>query len=208
VPGPVFFVTGLLLPILLQVTLLLLSIWALKRLVAGVSSTVILLLGLVGSPVHEFSHALASLLTSSRIDAITPLVGESWSASVAVKRSNVLTNLITPIAPLIGCTLVLWLTGAYVLPDFQASAVTPPHLGLESAASCCTVLRESLAYLGRFLETVYRAPPGFAWGERQTYLGLYVAVTVGTGIAPSSADLKIWAKSLQIALLLFIGLVI
>ena len=202
------FVTGLLLPTLLQVTLLFLAGWALQRLVAGVSRAAILLLGLVGTPVHEFSHALAGLLTFSRLDAITPLFDESWTASVTVRRSNPLSNLITPIAPLIGGTLILWLTGTYVIPGFQVSVVTPPQLNLESAASFGTVIRESLAYLARFLETMYRALPGLAWGDWRTYVGLYIALSVGAGIAPSSDDLKIWAKSLPIGILLIVGLFI
>lgn len=202
------FITGLLLPILLQVTLLFLAGWALNRLVAGVSRTVILLLGLIGTPVHEFSHALASTLTLCRVDAITPLVDESWSASVSVRRSNVVSNLVTPIAPLIGGTLVLWLTGNYVIPGFQISALTPPQLSLENVTSFGAALRESLAYLGKFLETMYRALPGLAWGEWRTYVGLYIALSVGIAISPSSDDLKIWAKSLPVAILLIIGLLI
>ena len=102
--------------------------------------------------------------------------------------------------------LVLWLTAVYIIPGFEAPTVSPPQLDLESAASLGTVLQETMDYLAQFLQTAYQKLPGLQWDNWRTYVGLYIAFSVGIGIAPSDADLKIMLGALPLAALLVLGL--
>lgn len=200
------FFTGLFLPVLLQMVALFLAGRGLERLASRISPWISTALGLVGTPVHELSHALANLITLCGVTAITPLIDSSGQASVSTRRTNPLRNLIAPVAPLFGGTLVLWLTGLYVIPGLFVSTASLPQMNLDSAASLGTVLTETLQYLGRFLETVWRALPGLEWRNWRTYVGLYIALSVGAAIAPSSTDLKNLARSLPLILVVVVGL--
>jgi hypothetical protein len=202
----ILFFVALLLPLILQLLLLYSVGWAFDRLVSLVSSSIASLFGLIGTPVHEFSHAIANLITLCGVAAITPLIDNTGTASVYPRRSHFLQRILAGLAPLIGGTLVLWLTATYVIPGLEVPIIPPPQLDLESAGSLGTVLRESMAYLGDFLEAVYSSLPGLAWDNWRTYVGLYIALSVGAGIAPSSQDLRNVARGLPLTLLFVLGL--
>jgi hypothetical protein len=102
----------------------------------------------------------------------------------------------------LGGVLVLWLVAAYVIPGFEAPEVPLPQLDLDSAASLGAVLGVSLDYLGRFLEASLGNLSSLPWDDWRTYVGLYVALSVGAGIALSASDQKYLLRGLPAALLL------
>ncbi|MGD2206709.1 MAG: hypothetical protein PVH17_08015 [Anaerolineae bacterium] len=195
------FVVALFLPLLLQLLLLFAVSWAFNELVGWVSSTVWTLLSLIGTPVHEFSHALGCLITLCGVDAIKPLSDKRDPGYVLPKRPSFLASIVASVAPLFGGTLVLWLTASYVIPGFGAPVVPPPQLDLKGAASLETVLQVSAQYVGQFIQTTFHSLPALQWGNWRTYVGLYIALSVGLGLAPSPQDLKILAGSLPLLFL-------
>jgi hypothetical protein len=200
------FVLALFLPLLLQLALLYFAGWALRKLVFFVSRTLAVLLGLVGTPVHEFSHAIANLITLCGVAAITPLIDKTGQASVYAKRSHFLGDMLAGVAPLFGGMLVLWLTGVYIIPGFEVPTISPPQLDMEAAASFGTVLRSAMDYLGQFLQTVFQDLPHLQWENWRTYVGLYVALSIGFSLPPSDVDLKGFARGLPVAVVLVLGL--
>ncbi len=200
------FVTALFLPVMLQLLLLFAAAWAFRGLVGRVSSGLATLLDLIGVPVHELSHALACLVTFCGVAAIKPLIDELGYAFVQPRRWNILGRVAASVAPLFGGMLVLWLTARYVVPGLEVASAALPQLDLTSAASIHTVLRESMDFVERFLQAVYANLPSLEWGNWRTYVGLYIVFSVGIGIAPSSADLKILLASLPLAAVLLLGL--
>jgi hypothetical protein len=202
----ILFVTALFLPLLLQFLLLYVAGWAFSGLAYRVSSTIASLLDLIGTPVHELSHAVGFLITFCGVDAIKLLIDELGYAFVAPKRLHILGRIVSGLAPLFGGMLLLWLTAVYIIPGFEVPTVLPPQLSLDTAASLGTVLKESMDYLGRFLQTAYHNLPGLQWGNWRTYIGLYIALSVGIGIAPSTQDFKIFVAALPTFILLILVL--
>lgn len=201
----VIFGVALFLPLLLQLLFLYAASWLLNRVIGLFSSLLWYLLNMIGTPVHELSHAAGCWVTLCGVDAIKLLSDRTSVGFVQPRRQNLLSGVVSSVAPLFGATLILWLTAAHVIPGFEVPTVSPPQLDLESAASFGTVLRESMGYMGRFLETAFRNLPSLQWGNWRTYVGLYVALSVGMGIAPSAQDLRILAAALPLAFLVGLG---
>lgn len=197
----VLFTLALFLPVLLQVALLLFAGWALNGL-SWFFRPVGSLLGLVGTPVHELSHAAASILTLCGVNAIKLLSDRASIAFVEAKRSHFAHGILFGLAPLLGGILVLWLVATHVIPGFEAPAVPPPQLDLDSAASLGAMLGEALDYLGRFVEACFGNLSAFRWDDWRTYLGLYVALSVATRTALSPSDRRNFLRGLPVALIL------
>ena len=192
-------------PVMLQLLLLFATGRLLFRVVHGISSSISTLLAAIGTPLHELSHALACLLTFTGVAAIKLVSDEAKGAHVKPKRANPLGGVAVSLAPLFGGTLVLWLTATYIIPGFDTPTILPPQLDLRGAASLGAVLREALDYLGRFVQAAYEGLPGLQWGSWRTYVGLYIAFSVGTSITPSGQDLRIMIAALPLATLLGLG---
>jgi hypothetical protein len=200
------FSVALFLPLVLQLLLLFFFGWAFGWLAYRISPTIGSLLELIGTPLHEFSHAVVDLITFCGVKAIKLLSDDAGVAFVQASRSHFLRSILAGLAPLFSGTTILWLSAVYVIPGFEVSAATLPHLDLESAGSFGVVLTESVDYLGRFLETAYQGLFDLQWDNWRTYVGLYVALSVGIGIAPSGTDLKSFLRGLPLAVILILGL--
>jgi hypothetical protein len=199
------YAVALFLPLTLQLLLLFAAGRLFVKVVRGIASAIITLLVAIGTPLHELSHALACLVTFTGVAAIKLVSDEAGVANVKPKRANPIGAIAVSLAPLFGGTLVLWLTATHIIPGFESPTIPPPQLSLESAASLGMVLREALDYLGRFVQTAYESLPGMQWDSWRTYAGLYIAFSVGLGIAPSGQDLRIMLTALPLATLLGVG---
>lgn len=201
------FTAGLFLPVILQLLLLFGVSRIFLRLAELVLHRGVYFLALVGVPVHELSHALALLVTFSGLNSIALLPDPATGvAPTTYSRPNSLGDVLSSLAPLFGCTLVLWLAARYIVPGFELSTVAPPLLDPQDAASPGTLIEASLDYLGQVLKTAYSSLPALEWGNWRTYLGLYVALSVGMAIAPSTQDLKNMLGGLPFFLFLILGL--
>ena len=200
------FFIALFLPVVLQLFLLFFAGWALFRLAHRAWSAIARLLSLIGTPLHELAHALGSIITLCGVAAIKLHSDEAGVASVWPKRWNPLGQIVGSLAPLFVGVLVLWLTAVYIIPGFEVPAIALPQFDLESAASLGTVLRETLDFLAQILLTAYQKLPDLQWDNWRTYAGLYIALSVGIGIAPSRADFGILLGGLFTAGVLIFGL--
>lgn len=200
------FVAALCFPLIVQLVLLFFASWALRGLVARTSGFVASLLYLVGVPIHEFSHALAALVTLTGILAIKPIFEAPDGAFVIYKRPYCWSNILISLAPFFGGLAILWLTATYIIPGFDVPAVEAARLDLAGAAAPGTLLTATLDFAGRFLETVLSDLFNLDWSNWRTYVGLYIALSIGVALLPSTADLKIFAGALPLALLAVLGI--
>jgi len=199
------FVAALFFPLVVQLLLLFVASWALEGLIVRVSGFLASLLYLIGVPIHEFSHALAALITLTGVVAIKPLLEAPDGAFVISERSHCLGSILISLAPLLGGLLALWLTATFIIPGFDVPAVEAAQLDLEGAASLGTLLAATLDFMGRFLDAVLSDLFNLDWANWRTYVGLYIAFSIGTAILPSVTDLKILIGALPLALLAVLG---
>lgn len=199
------FVAALFFPLVVQLLLLFVASWALEGLIVRVSGFLASLLYLIGVPIHEFSHALAALITLAGVVAIKPLLEAPDGAFVISKRSHCLGSILISLAPLIGGLLALWLTATFIIPGFDVPAVEAAQLDLEGAASLGTLLTATLDFMGRFLDTALSDLFNLDWANWRTYVGLYIAFSIGIAILPSVVDLRIFVAALPLALLAVLG---
>jgi len=196
-------VVALFLPLLLELTLLLIAGNAFRGLSGSTFANLSYVMELVGVAVHEFSHAAATLITLGRVEAVKPLLDGETDAFVAFSHANVLTRFVAGIAPLLGGLGVLWLTGEYVIPDFTIPSVALPQFDI-GQMTLGGVVVEILHFLGSYFDATLRGLLHLPWGEWRTYAGLYVALSVASCIAPSDIDLKIFRRALPAVLLLLV----
>jgi hypothetical protein len=197
----------LFLPVIVQLLLLFWASRILDKFVATISGTLYTLLNLVGTPIHEFSHAVGFLLTFSGVVALKPLLEPGIDAFAAPRKPPPLPLRGVPaLAPLFGGILVLWLTARYVLPGFQVPEVALPVLELEDAATLGQVVTSTLDYMLRYASAVLQGLGALQWTNWRTYLGLYFAVSVGIGTAPSPPDVKYFVAALPVTLFLLYAL--
>jgi hypothetical protein len=202
------FAVALFLPLVLELFLVYVAGWAFFKIVRQVSPALVSWLGLIGSPVHELSHALACLLTLSSVRVVKLLGDRVGPGFVIPKRPNFLTRIIAGLAPLLGGTLVLWLTAVYIIPGFQVPTLVPPQLNLEGAVTLAAVVKASVGYVAQLAQTALRSLPYLQWENWRTYLGLLIAFSVALGLAPSPKDLGSLATGLPIAIALGLLLVV
>lgn len=201
------FVGGLFLPVILQLFLLFLAGWWFTKLAGKALGCAVYFLSLVGTPVHELSHAFALAITLCPVVSIALLVDPATQRAETVPgRPNPLSNVLAPLAPLFSGILVLWLTARYIIPGFEVPTVEPPQLDPQSAASFGTAVKTSLDYLLQFLGAAYSRLPALQWDNWRTYVGFYIALSVGLNIAPSKQDLRILARGLILFIPLVLGL--
>ena len=202
----ILFTVALFLPVIIQLSLLFVAGWSFQGLVERVLPILASLFYLVGVPIHEFSHAIGALVTLCGVAAIKILFDGGANPFVEPRRWNVFGKVIASLAPLLGGALVLWLTAIYVIPNFEVPVIPPPQLDLEGASSWATVIKESIDYVGRFLGAAYQSLSYLEWANWRTWVGLYIAFSVGIAIAPSKQDFRVLVAALPLVILFVLAL--
>lgn len=143
----------------------------------------------LGVIVHEYSHAFACLLTSTKI---TEIKFDRKGGYVKHQKCNPLINAIISIAPVFGCSLFLlflaWLFG--ILPSYwQVKGVVFYSAGIDVNET--SVLNSFVRVLSSTWETFWvNTVESFGWTTLLFLVFLYLAGSVSVCIAPSGRDLK------------------
>ncbi|RZN34784.1 MAG: hypothetical protein EFT35_09025 [Methanophagales archaeon ANME-1-THS] len=155
----------------------------------------------LGVLVHEYSHALACVLTHTKI---TEIKFDRGGGYVKHQRCNPLVNAIVSMAPLFGCSLFLlllaWLFG--ILPTYwQVKGVVfyPATIDLNDTS----FINSFIALLSATKETFWvNTVELFGWTTLFFLVFLYLVGSVSVCIAPSDGDLKhaAWGLLILIAL--------
>jgi len=193
-------VVSLFLPVILPLLALFLTGRSLHAFAKRISMTLATLLSLIGTPIHEFSHAIGVLLTFSGLVAIKPLWEAPGAFTAHLKQPSPPGRVILALAPLFGGMLVLWLTALYVLPGFQVSEVAIPVLDIEQAATLEQVVSATLDYLVQYTGAVVHGLTAMEWTNWRTFLGLYIALSIGAHFAPGKSDVQLFLAALPVTL--------
>ncbi len=206
----VLFIAALLLPLLVQLSLIFLisrALWSFTGRVYGRGLWA--LLAGPGVIIHELSHAMAFLLTGAGVRRMVlfaprglPEYGGATGVVVPARNPGTLSRLVASIAPFFGCSLVAWLTLRLLLP---ALMVDPPDFALmpDDLADGGAV-RAMLAMIIGYLREMIAAVTRLSWADWRTYLALFLGASLGMGAAPSTEDLKLFLPALAILLVLLL----
>lgn len=145
-----------------------------------------------GVIVHELSHLTGCLITFTKVVEVKLFApsGETLGYVSHVKTQNPIKNIIISIAPLFGVSLVIAGIMQLLIPDTY-SIVSNLNLSAFSSPS-------------GFIEIIKKSFTSLAFGNWQTYLALYLLITLSSHAAPSRIDLKHAATGFAGLLVLFI----
>lgn len=168
--------------------------------------------GWIGTPIHEFSHAMVGYAFGIKIlevqlfkpDPETGVLGYvrweepplHWS-----RLHSIVGTFLMGVAPLFGGGLVLLLLLRFLCPD--------PGAAWAAAESFSEVAQRGGAHqaldgLGGLVRGVYSAVFAHGWGSWRAWVFLYLALAVGSHLAPSSADLRGGGRGLVVLLVLLV----
>ncbi|MBK9973427.1 MAG: hypothetical protein IPP14_01400 [Planctomycetes bacterium] len=137
-----------------------------------------------GVAVHELSHAAGCLLTGAKIHSMV-LFRSDGSGEVrhGPPKLKYVGDVIISLAPLLGCTICLWLLGVLLASPVNFYAVRAQGVQTSQLAFLWDLAGLVLRDLQLALETASLA----SW---RTWLFLYFAMCFTLGMAPSRQDLK------------------
>ncbi|MFA5030123.1 MAG: hypothetical protein WC495_00860 [Patescibacteria group bacterium] len=150
-----------------------------------------------GVIVHELSHLAGCLITFTRIVDVKLFApsGETLGYVSHVKTQNPIKNIVISIAPLFGVSLVMAGIMRLLIPETY-SVIS----NLDPSA---------FASLSGILDMIKKTISSLPFAHWQTYLALYLLITLSSHAAPSRIDLKHAAVGLMglIILILVIWLI-
>lgn len=201
-----FFVLALTSPVLIQLGI----IYYLGRVILygaefALGPRGVVILQLIGSPIHELSHALAVLLTLGRITHIRLFTTINQPGKVKYEPGCFLTGLAVGVAPLLGTALVLWLGVRYLLPNFTLPASPQLALTPDEGWTLGWLFSSLGQYVGDVLAHGYQSLFTLDLTNWRTYAALYLALSIGTSMSLSDEDVAVLIPSLVV--LMFLALV-
>lgn len=170
----------------------------------------IMVTGVIGTPIHELSHALMALIFGHQITAIKLFQrpdqdGVMGYVNHAYNAKNIyhqVGNFFIGIAPIFGGLLVIIALMGLLMPEVLGSfmaVVTPQGMAVESL-SMAAVTGIFTAYL-ELMKLI------FSWDNLQNisfYLFLFVAICISSHISLSPADIKGAFKGLSFIFLIML----
>ncbi|MEZ6184829.1 MAG: hypothetical protein R3F62_07450 [Planctomycetota bacterium] len=154
--------------------------------------------GWLGTPIHECSHALVGYATGVKIHEVRLFDPDPQTGVLGYVRWEepplrwnrlhaVVGSFLMGVAPLFGGALVLLLLLRFLCPDPDAAWRAAAHFA-DVARSGSP--RAAVDGLGELLRGVYSAVFAHGWGSWRAWVFLYLALAVGSHLAPSSADIS------------------
>jgi len=145
-----------------------------------------------GVMIHEFSHLVGCLLTFTKVYRIH-LFSPSQDTLGFVeheKRHNPIVNIIISIAPLFGVTTVIWLLTKYLWPDLYMAQVSSLQAALIDFTTFQNFFNFTKDYFLQYWIYIKDLISSFDLGNWQTYVFIYLMLTLSSQAAPSRQDLK------------------
>lgn len=173
----------------LQVVILYVLSEYLNRTLALAPRMVYYAIMLPGTVVHETSHAIAALLMGARIHrfSILPSGKRLGYVEYTAPRVPLVSGVAISLAPMAGCTGLLVLAGYYLGMPFTPSGSLDVVVETKNMFYGTVSLITGLNYL--------------SW---ETYLFLYLALSLGAGAAPSRQDILVMLPGMLAILLIML----
>lgn len=145
-----------------------------------------------GVVVHELSHFIGCIITFTRVTRVELFHphGNTLGMVEHVQTRNPIKNIIISIAPLFGVTFVMWLLTRWVLPSFYQDQLDLVRGAIQSAEAYTHFFSLSGAFISQYWTSLLDLLSVIDFGQWQTYVFLYLMVTLSSHAAPSNVDLK------------------
>jgi len=195
-------ILNLFLPLLILVTILYFLSSFLNQLTARyLSRGLYLFLMWPGVVVHELSHFVGCLITFTKVKRVSLFHPHASGGKMVLGEvvheytSNPIKKVIISLAPLFGVSLFLLILIKLLLPGLYAShlAGLKINIGGSFGAQFWSYFRQFISYYQELWQNL-------DFGSWQTYLFIYLALSLGSHIAPSKTDLKYTFEGLGVAL--------
>ncbi|MBI4577044.1 MAG: hypothetical protein HY722_12350 [Planctomycetes bacterium] len=180
--------------IVVQFALLYILCVSLARMQMRIHRRWYMLNAVLGTAVHESSHATGCLLTRTPIrewKLFSPQPDGTLGWVTHDQAGRVATAIIS-VAPIFGNTLVLYLLARFVFPEFLAGFGQPFQVvGISDVSSAVEVARAHGATYVDYLTHLWGRVVGEqAWRDWRTWTFFFLAMSIGSHAAPSKPDLK------------------
>jgi hypothetical protein len=103
---------------------------------------------------------------------------------------NPIKNIIISIAPLFGVTAVIWLLIRFLLPELYFAVANPAKEALVDLKTFSLFFNFTKDYFLQFIHYFASLWQNIDLGKWQTYLFIYLMLSLGSHAAPSKEDLK------------------
>ncbi len=145
-----------------------------------------------GVIIHELSHLVGCVITFTRVHKVRLFApsGTTLGYVQHARTHNPIKNIIISIAPLFGVTAVIWLLTKWLWPDLYAVQVS----AVQSAAADFSSWENFFAFTGSYFNQYWSYIADlfsrFDFGLWQTYVFIFLMLSLSSHAAPSRADLK------------------
>ncbi|MFA5135421.1 MAG: hypothetical protein WC505_06585 [Patescibacteria group bacterium] len=141
---------------------------------------------------HELSHLIACLATFTRVRRVRLFYpsGDSLGFVEHDRTGNPLKKVVISIAPLFGVTAAMLLLAWALLPDLYHSSLSTVQAAVVDFSSFASFFRFTVQYFSQFWDTVSSLVQAFNWDSWQTYVFIYLMLSLSSHAAPSREDLS------------------
>ena len=160
---------------------------------------------IVGTAIHETSHAVGCIITGIRITEFRPFSPRSDGTLGWVTHTNrgPVISAIISIAPLFGNGEALYLLGKILFAGIAEPVLQIPEASSESTGA---VLANLWQYVVDYGNHRIAAIKQIDLGDWRSYLFFYLAMSIGSHATPSMVDIKHFvAAMISIMVVLFVG---
>ncbi|MDP2685532.1 MAG: hypothetical protein Q8P20_10980 [bacterium] len=161
-----------------------------------------------GVMVHELSHALGCLLTFTKIYKINlfKLEGDTLGSVEHAHIKNPLTKIIISTAPLFGVTAAMWGLTILFFPDLYKVHIEGVGIALENFSTFQNFFNFTASYFTQYWDFLKELVVNLNFSEWQTYVFLYLMLTLSSHAAPSKKDLNYTVSGIFVLAIVFLAL--
>jgi len=145
-----------------------------------------------GVMIHELSHFIGCLITFTkvyRVHLFNP-TQDSLGFVEHARSRNPVKNIIISIAPLFGVTAVIWLLTRFLWSDLYVAQVSSLQAALTDFTTFQNFFDFTKDYFSQYWIYIKDLVGSFDLGGWQTYVFIYLMLTLSSHAAPSKEDLK------------------
>jgi len=186
-------VINIFLPLIIQILILYILSRLLDRLILRrIGRTLYLITQWPGVMVHELSHLVGCLVTFTRVFQVKLFApqGDTLGFVSHAQSRNPVKNIIISLAPLFGVTAVIWLLIRFLLPELYFSILNPVKAGLADFTSFSQFFSFTKDYFAQYSQYFSNLWQNIDFSIWQTYVFIYLMLSLGAHAAPSKQDLK------------------
>ena len=145
-----------------------------------------------GVVIHELSHLIGCIITFTRVRRVHLFYphGDTLGMVEHDRVHNPIYKIIISIAPLFGVTGVIWLLTKWVFPELYLSQIESIGVAFTDFTSFQRFFSFTGEYFSTYWAYIANLFSSVDFTQWQTYLFIYLMLTISSHAAPSKVDLK------------------